>query len=342
MSAAACPMAATLAGADTVGTALTSEMPAATRAPSTIERIPSSLSNPRRKLSRSSPGRNNDSLWRPSDAAWDRCRRLRSATARRNRHRARKQTRVVRLARVSVQEFIEKFFGHICRKGWVQTHRIPVPCASLNALRPPTSHAQSSLSKAPNQPHTAACTSRTCCWRDAMRLARLVVCVATTTLVILEHAVPSALARDNGQWESSPPHVRKWFQGLRQPDNPRVSCCGEADAYEADIFEVGGGGYIAVITDGKGDIPNGTKNRRAQSQDKMGRGKPDGARHHLHRHPGAGLLLRGPRRGVTILDPWLARGFVDRRVRLARPLVPRRLIRSSRHLPCRPGRRKTL
>jgi hypothetical protein len=109
-----------------------------------------------------------------------------------------------------------------------------------------------------------------------MRLARLVVCVATTTLVILEHAVPSALARDNGQWESSPPHVRKWFQGLRQPDNPRVSCCGEADAYEADIFEVGGGGYIAVITDGKGDIPNGTRIAVPNHKIKWDEGNPTG------------------------------------------------------------------
>ena len=38
-----------------------------------------------------------------------------------------------------------------------------------------------------------------------------------------------------------------------------VSCCGEADAYEADIFEAEGGHYVAVITDGKGEIPNGTK-----------------------------------------------------------------------------------
>jgi hypothetical protein len=53
MSAAACPIAATFAGADTVGTALTSESPAATIAPSTIERIASSLSRPRDELSRS-------------------------------------------------------------------------------------------------------------------------------------------------------------------------------------------------------------------------------------------------------------------------------------------------
>lgn len=53
MSAAACPITATFAGADTVGTALTSESPAATIAPSTIERIASSLSRPRDELSRS-------------------------------------------------------------------------------------------------------------------------------------------------------------------------------------------------------------------------------------------------------------------------------------------------
>ncbi|MGZ3312446.1 MAG: hypothetical protein ACXU8R_28415, partial [Xanthobacteraceae bacterium] len=68
-----------------------------------------------------------------------------------------------------------------------------------------------------------------------MRLHRnMVVCVTTTAaLIVLEHFAPDASARDNGQWEGSPPHVRRWFQGLKQPDNPRVSCCGEADAYEA-------------------------------------------------------------------------------------------------------------
>ena len=160
-------------------------------------------------------------------------------------------------------------------------------------------------------------TSR--CWRDAMRLPRIGCvrhhhrCSARSGLSLL----PSALARDNGQWENSPPHVRRWFQGLRQPDNPRVSCCGEADAYEADIFEVDGGRYVAIITDGKGEIPERDKNPRAQPQDEMGRGKPDRARHHLHRHPGAGLLLRRPRRGVTAptsADSWFDCG------RLAAPI----------------------
>jgi|tagenome__1003787_1003787.scaffolds.fasta_scaffold20232129_1 hypothetical protein len=88
---------------------------------------------------------------------------------------------------------------------------------------------------------------------------QLILRVALASLMVLVVASPMASARDNGQWENSPPHVREWFQGLRQPYNPRVSCCGEVDAYEADIFEVEGGRYVAVITDGKGEIPNGTR-----------------------------------------------------------------------------------
>ena len=110
-----------------------------------------------------------------------------------------------------------------------------------------------------------------------MRLPRLVVCVTiAAALLVLDFAVQSALARDNGQWENSPPHVRRWFQGLRQPDNPRVSCCGEADAYEADIFEVDGGRYVAIITDGKGDIPNGTKIPVPNHKMKWDEGNPTG------------------------------------------------------------------
>ncbi len=80
-----------------------------------------------------------------------------------------------------------------------------------------------------------------------------------------------ALARDNGQWEGSDPNVRQWFQSLRQPDHPRVSCCGEADAFEADTFEIEGDHYVAVITDGKGIIPNGTEDVCSQRQDEIRR-----------------------------------------------------------------------
>lgn len=71
-----------------------------------------------------------------------------------------------------------------------------------------------------------------------------------------------ALARDNGQWGDRPSHIRQWFQKLMQPDNPVMSCCGEADAFEADNFEVDGDHYVAIITNGKGVIATGTKRYR--------------------------------------------------------------------------------
>jgi hypothetical protein len=85
-----------------------------------------------------------------------------------------------------------------------------------------------------------------------------------------------ALARDNGQWEGSDPNVRQWFRSLRQPDHPRVSCCGEADAFEADTFEIEGDHYVAVITDGKGIIPNGTKMSVPNGKMKFDAGNPTG------------------------------------------------------------------
>jgi hypothetical protein len=112
---------------------------------------------------------------------------------------------------------------------------------------------------------------------DAMGLPRPVVYIVTAAAFLVEsHAVPEALARNNGQWESSPPHIRRWFQELKQPDNPRVSCCGEADAYEADLFEVDEDRYVAIITDGKGDIPNGTKIPVPNYKLKWDEGNPTG------------------------------------------------------------------
>jgi len=67
-----------------------------------------------------------------------------------------------------------------------------------------------------------------------------------------------AQARDNEAWYASPEEVRRWFQGLMQPDQPFQSCCGEADAYWADSFEVDGDRYVAIITDDR-DVPNRQK-----------------------------------------------------------------------------------
>lgn len=65
-----------------------------------------------------------------------------------------------------------------------------------------------------------------------------------------------ASARQNDEWEATTPEVRQWFRGLMQPDNPNISCCGEADAYYADSFQMAPGGeYVAIITDTR-DVPN--------------------------------------------------------------------------------------
>lgn len=86
----------------------------------------------------------------------------------------------------------------------------------------------------------------------------------------------TAFARDNGQWEDVPPNIRQWFQSLMQPDLPHMSCCGSADAYEADNFEVKGDQYVAIITDGRGVIPNGTRILIPNNKMKWDEGNPTG------------------------------------------------------------------
>jgi hypothetical protein len=93
--------------------------------------------------------------------------------------------------------------------------------------------------------------------RERHILIYLVLLSIFTTGVIIA-AIYSAAARDAGQWERSDPTVREWYRSLMQPDNPQVSCCGEADAYWADRFFVKDGKTFAVITD---DRPDGPLNR---------------------------------------------------------------------------------
>jgi len=76
-----------------------------------------------------------------------------------------------------------------------------------------------------------------------------------------------ANARDFGQWETVNPEIREWYQALMQPDNPSVSCCGEADAYWADSFEVDGDKYVAIITDSRPDEPLRRKHIDVRNKD---------------------------------------------------------------------------
>jgi hypothetical protein len=113
----------------------------------------------------------------------------------------------------------------------------------------------------------------------------------------------TALARDNGQWNESPINVREWFQSLMQPDNPYMSCCGEADAFEADTFEVDGDHYVAGYYRWQRRDSRRHANHGAEPENEVGPGQPDRSRYHLHRQPGTGLLLRRSRRRLSNVVP---------------------------------------
>ena len=78
--------------------------------------------------------------------------------------------------------------------------------------------------------------------------------IVAFTFALALVAMP-ALARDLGQWENRDPRIGQWFKRQMQPDNPSVSCCGKADAYEANEFAMDGDQYFAVVTDTRDDAP---------------------------------------------------------------------------------------
>jgi len=110
-------------------------------------------------------------------------------------------------------------------------------------------------------------------------------------LLLLLALGSAAFARgtpDSQQWADAPPHVRLWFKSLTQPDDPSMSCCGEADAFEADTFEVEGDHYVAIITDGKGVIASGTRIPVPNPKMKWDAGNPTGH----------GIIFIGPEKQV--------------------------------------------
>jgi hypothetical protein len=76
---------------------------------------------------------------------------------------------------------------------------------------------------------------------------------------VLVLSICKAPARDLGQWDGVDPLHRQWFNGLMQPDRPNLSCCGEADGYWADSYEVKGDQYVAIITDTRDDTKLGRR-----------------------------------------------------------------------------------
>lgn len=77
------------------------------------------------------------------------------------------------------------------------------------------------------------------------------IAIAFFVLVLVD----TASARDLGQWTNQDPAIHEWYEHLMQPDNPAVSCCGEADAYWADDFHVRNGKTVATVTDDRDDVP---------------------------------------------------------------------------------------
>lgn len=93
--------------------------------------------------------------------------------------------------------------------------------------------------------------------RNALDCLAWTVASVALAFAILFAIATVAPARDLGQWDGSDPEMRAWFQGLRQPDNKSMSCCGEADAYFADSFVVEDGTFFAIVTDDRPDEPLG-------------------------------------------------------------------------------------
>ena len=96
-------------------------------------------------------------------------------------------------------------------------------------------------------------------------------------------SICKAPARDLGQWDGVDPLYRQWFNGLMRPDYPNLTCCGLADAYWADSYEVKGDQYIAIITDTRDDTPlgrphieNGKRVAVPNTKVKWDRGNPTG------------------------------------------------------------------
>ena len=94
-------------------------------------------------------------------------------------------------------------------------------------------------------------------------MARNVVIRIALDVVVALLASTTVNARDLGQWDDpANADLKRWYQDLKQPDNPAVSCCGEADAYWADAFEATSDGqYVAIITDPRDDEPLGRRHR---------------------------------------------------------------------------------
>lgn len=92
-----------------------------------------------------------------------------------------------------------------------------------------------------------------------------------------------ASSANAAEYPNSTPEIRQWFRTLMQPDQPWMSCCGEADGYYADTIVVEGDKVFAIITDDRPDeplgripVPVGTKIEVPAHKLKWDKGNPTG------------------------------------------------------------------
>lgn len=114
-----------------------------------------------------------------------------------------------------------------------------------------------------------------------MALRKMSSQIACWACLVLGSCSPMpAFAREGGDWSQVDPEVRAWIQALTRPDYPgaQLSCCGEADAYYADMGEFGDDGKVyAIITDNRGNpLPVGTKVEIPPNKIQNTEGNPSG------------------------------------------------------------------
>lgn len=119
----------------------------------------------------------------------------------------------------------------------------------------------------------------------AIMFALLPILLVAAAALLVIWLVRPAHSRElyQGQYAQVDTVIADWFRNLMQPDNPSVSCCGPADAYWADSFEVDGDKYVAIVTDtredgplGRQHIPPGTRVVVPNHKLKFDRGNPTG------------------------------------------------------------------
>lgn len=120
--------------------------------------------------------------------------------------------------------------------------------------------------------------------RTMLRDVLLAIALALAFVAVIG-AFSKSKARDLGQWEGANHLIKQWYENLMRPDVPGSSCCGEADAYWADSFDVdrASGQYIAIITDERDDaplkrphVPPGTRITVPNEKIKWNEGNPTG------------------------------------------------------------------